>query len=466
MANGPGQFYEWLTQAVKRGGSQRTLYTPETTLSRRGLLTRADKRARELTSLGLKAGDVLAVSLGNVVEYFVMLMGASKLGVIILPVDPANGDRTLVDAMRRIPVRAVIRRQRGLEAAPLQYPRSYALKSRRQLSATMVAADVLDRPGSLRPGPRADVELIVEATGPDGVQRYVHRTGPQIAAIGHAAAAALALEEKWRLVCVESLTEPAFFDPVVLGWLASDAQLVVTSGPDLGEGLALAHGGHKTIVFASRPVFSALGRSLAVRNESLDLTPVLPDIGSTARFARTCRQRFSNPPRELIAQEEVGIIGVNDKSLSAAEGIEARPGETIDDRVELAIRSTQCGELWPAPPQDVTGAVDADGFVRTGLTAQFTKSGVLKEVVGRRDGLARIEGRRASLGQIADAMTAHRRVTWARAQVEPDADGEPALRLSYVATGQTEVEDIEEHAVGQLPPYLVPHEFIRLEQPE
>jgi hypothetical protein len=64
-------------------------------------------------------------------------------------------------------------------------------------------------------------------------------------------------------------------------------------------------------------------------------------------------------------------------------------------------------------------------------------------------------------------MLAHRRITWAQPYLDVDADGEPTLKLRYVATGETELEDIEEHAVGELDPYLVPRAFERLaEAPE
>ena len=57
---GAGQIYRWLEEAVPSAGSQRSLDSQDTTLSRRGLLIRADKRARELAGLKVGAGDVVA----------------------------------------------------------------------------------------------------------------------------------------------------------------------------------------------------------------------------------------------------------------------------------------------------------------------------------------------------------------------------------------------------------------------
>jgi hypothetical protein len=36
------------------------------------------------------------------------------------------------------------------------------------------------------------------------------------------------------------------------------------------------------------------------------------------------------------------------------------------------------------------------------------------------------------------------------------------VHLEFKATGETEVDDIEEHAVGHLPPFMVPRTFERI----
>ena len=102
---GAGQIYRWLEEAVPRAGSQRSLDSQDTTLSRRGLIIRADKRARELQGLKIGAGDIVALSMGNVAEFVILLLAVSKLGAVAMPVDPANGDRCLLAAARRLPIR-------------------------------------------------------------------------------------------------------------------------------------------------------------------------------------------------------------------------------------------------------------------------------------------------------------------------------------------------------------------------
>jgi hypothetical protein len=459
---GPGRIHRWLVEATERGGSQRALYTAETTLSRRGLLTRADRRARELGELGVRAGDVVALALGNVADYFVALMAISKLGAIVIPVDPANGDRRLQAVMRRLPVRMVIRRQRGLDGAPLHYPEGYTLRSRRQLAGTLVALDVLEPPGSL-PRPSPETELIVEAVGDDGVERDVHRNGQHLEAIGRAARRALELEAGTRLLCVQALTVPGFFDPVVLGWLASDAQLVVTGGPGLDSVLPLAQGGERLVAVDTTHNFLALARALTVTSRSIELLPVLPGLSPSPVSARAFRERFGHGPRELLQIEEVGIVAWRqlgrDGGFSLADGIEPI---TEQDSGQLCVVSPQAGRVHPAAHEGATGSRGPAGAIRTGWCATLGRDATVREIAGRCDALVRLEGRRAGLRTIAQAMQAHRRIVWAQARVDVDLLGEPVLGLRYVATGETELEDLEEHAVAELEPYMVPRVFERL----
>ena len=67
-----------------------------------------------------------------------------------MPVDPANGDRSLLGVASRLPVRAVLRRPRGLENSPLQYPEGYKLLARRKLSGSLLEIDTLEVPEELR----------------------------------------------------------------------------------------------------------------------------------------------------------------------------------------------------------------------------------------------------------------------------------------------------------------------------
>ena len=76
--------YRWLAEAVSHAGSPRSVYSQDTTMTRRGLLQRADRRARELANLGLRQGEVVVLSMGNVVEPKVMSFSLNLSALVIL----------------------------------------------------------------------------------------------------------------------------------------------------------------------------------------------------------------------------------------------------------------------------------------------------------------------------------------------------------------------------------------------
>jgi acyl-CoA synthetase (AMP-forming)/AMP-acid ligase II len=478
-----GQFYQWMVQAVERGGTNRTLYTPDTTLSRRGVLDRAQRRARELSAMGIRAGDTVALSLGNVPEFIVLLIALSKLQVSTRLVDPANGDRTLLAALRRHPVKAVIRRPRGMENAPLDYPLGYKLVSRRRLAGTLITIDVLE-PTEEAPQPAAALqgaELIIEAAGPDGVVRDIARDAAALQAIGSSAASSLGLEAIPRLLCSASLSVPRFFDPVVLGWMATDCALIMAEDPSINEALSLCRELGPVTAVDSLHGFLELSRQLRLARATRELSPIVPQALLPIHAATAMEAVFHHPARQLLLLEEMGILAsrlmAKGEIYTPVAGIELQAGAAphgsitsalpAEGREVLAAATFTCPIApalesgQPGTPAHTAGSDSAGKFRHTGYLGNFGKRGLI-EVYGRLDNLVNLEGRRACLETVSEAMLAHRRVTWAQPVLSPDDAGDHVLHVRYVATGETVLEDLEEHMIGQVNPYMVPRRFIRL----
>jgi acyl-CoA synthetase (AMP-forming)/AMP-acid ligase II len=471
MSPSPGFFYQRLAEAVASSGSPRSVYSQDTTLSRRGLLTRGDRRARELTALGVSAGDIVALSMGNVVELLVMLIATSKLGAVAMPVDPANGDRMLLDATSRLRVRAVVRRPRGSETEALDYPDGYRVTSRKRLSGSLLTVDGLEPPDDLEDVSPPEAELVLEAGGIGGTMRSTFFDAPALLEIGKAAVEALELDPGSRLLCAQPLVVPRFFGPVVLGWLASEAQLVMAEGPALNSVLPIARSYDKLVVFDSVRQFVELARGLRSTSSSLTLTPVIGEATVSVGFGRAMEQVFGERPRQLLLLEECGVLAsrvmARGEKFEAPTGVELAPGDAMTvGGHEVLVRYTHPGFTTPEIPAGEPGSTADDGFLHTGYAGRWSKTKQLTEVIGRDDGLVNLEGRRACLDRIEDAILDHRRVTWVRALLDYTEDGEPEVSVEYVATGQTEVEDIEEHAIALLPPFMIPRRFDRLEAPE
>jgi len=474
-----GQFYRWLDEAVPRAGSQRSLDSQDTTLSRRGLLIRADKRARELASLKVGVGDIVALSMGNVAEFVILLLAVSKLGAVAMPVDPANGDRSLLGAAARLPVRAVLRRPRGLENSPLQYPEGYRLGARRKLSGSLLEVDILDIPDDLAHAAKIpeDIEFISETAGADGAVHDILRTGEHLRWIGETTSDLLGLTSGTHLACAQAFTSPRFFDSVVLPWLASESRLVMADNPTLESVLPAPGTYERLVVVDLLYTLQTAARALKAAGTTRDLLAVIPQATIATNHGRLLKQVFGEYPRQLLLLEEVGILGARvmhrGERFELAPGVQCRPGAAYphgpsglakEGGHEVLVKPAfPILTRPPIPAGQPGGLVDgAPGWHHTGYLGQFNSQGVLGEVPGRTDSLVNLEGRRASLHTIEAAMLRHRRITAAEAAVEYDVDGNPFVHLRYHATGSTPLDDLEEFMVDSLPPYMVPRMHTRL----
>jgi acyl-CoA synthetase (AMP-forming)/AMP-acid ligase II len=462
-----GHFYARLFEAVERSGAPRSVYSQDTTLSRRGLLTRAERRAKELAGLGIGRRDLVALSMGNVAESLILLVALSKMDAIAMPVDPANGDRTLLGACERLPVRAVIRRPRGLETAALDYPDGYGVRARKRLASSLLTVDVLEPPESIAQRVLApDVELVMETRGWGGTARDTLRTGAHLREIGRAALSTLALDAGAKILCAQPFTIPRFFDPVVLGWLESEAQLVMAEGPATGTVVPIARTTENLIVVDAVRQILELARSVRASGATLPIIPVIPQATVPIENGRMVKQAFGTSLRQLLLLEEIGVLASRvmerTETFVPAAGVDIMAGEAMRaGGNEVLVRTAQTATTTPPVPEGQPGAAVTDGFVHTGYAGKW-KGAALSEILGRDDGLVNLEGRRACLDNIEEAMLQHRRLTWVRATLVHTADGDPQVQLDYEATGETDVDDIEEHAVGQLPPFMVPRTFERV----
>ncbi|WP_431973622.1 amino acid adenylation domain-containing protein [Micromonospora haikouensis] len=110
----------------------------------------------------------------------------------------------------------------------------------------------------------------------------------------------------------------------------------------------------------------------------------------------------------------------------------------------------------------VTGPVDGERVYRTGDIAQWHPDGYL-EYVGRADHQVKLRGFRIELGEIEAVLAAHAEVTQATVVLRDLGPMGPRL-VAYVSTevGGT-AGDLVSYASAQLPDYMVPSYFVRLD---
>src|SRR6476646_8923800 len=119
------QLYQWLATSASDRGSGKELVYRDNYLSWRGLLHRVDRRAQELHALGIGQGAWVGLMLGNVPDFVILALALSKIGAVVVPLDPTTGNRELEMVLEAAPLRALITRPRGGEtgqtAAGLPY---------------------------------------------------------------------------------------------------------------------------------------------------------------------------------------------------------------------------------------------------------------------------------------------------------------------------------------------------------
>src|SRR5689334_12593552 len=119
--------YDWLLAALEERGKSTSaapnaLVYRDTYLSWRGLLHRVDRRAQDLKSLGIGPGAWVGVMLGNVPDFVILSLALSKLGAVLVPLDPTISSRDLDMILEAAPLRALITRPRGADPTTAAAP--------------------------------------------------------------------------------------------------------------------------------------------------------------------------------------------------------------------------------------------------------------------------------------------------------------------------------------------------------
>ncbi|RYP84858.1 hypothetical protein DL770_005151 [Monosporascus sp. CRB-9-2] len=81
---------------------------PTTTLTYESLDALSNALARSLRSLGVKKGDRVAVSLGNVAEHAALIYAAFKLGAVLVPLNPGFNAQQLAAALEHLGVEVLV----------------------------------------------------------------------------------------------------------------------------------------------------------------------------------------------------------------------------------------------------------------------------------------------------------------------------------------------------------------------
>ena len=495
------QLYEWLSKVAADRGSSKALVYRDTYLSWRGFLHRVDRRAQELTALGIGPGAWVGLMLGNVPDFVILTLGLSKIGAVVVPLDPTTGNRELEMVLEAAPMRALITRPRGGESgqasAGLPYyaspvvarppagpPSKFVPENRRRLQGTLLTCSLYKQGpiGSL--GAEAGAPALVQFTATvGGDPKGVVKTAANLKAAAAAIGKTLDVTENDRVLCAMPLHGSYGFDFGLLTALAHGTTLFLEDEIS-PKRIAKLLREQKIDFFAGTPaLYGALVRVPTVKPLRTTGARFLSS-GSTlpAGIAESFQQRFgirliscyhstqAGPLATDRAGRDPGTVG---KPFEGAElrvagpkGEKVAVGEPGPIWARSAMLSTVAVPKIHLPKRDdgtPVGGVAADGWLRTGDLGLQDKGGRIT-ITGREDDLVKVDGKRVALGEVEGCLEAFPKVKAAQALVVTDDLGGPMVVARVVRAGMCRAEDIIDHCARNLAPYKVPRQIEFCEQ--
>ncbi|MBK8480043.1 MAG: acyl--CoA ligase [Proteobacteria bacterium] len=482
--------YSWLERAVKAKGTARALIYRDTYLSWRGLLHRVDRRASELAALGLRAGDLAGLMLGNVPDFVILSLALSKLDCAPLPLDPTTSTRELEMLQALVPLRGLITRPRGGDVALAAANAGTAAaarparpkptpESRKRLQGTLLSCSIY--PTEPRaPARTADEQIAAVLVTADsaGDPKPVERTVANLRAEAAHLTAALGVTEDDRALLSVPLFSSFGFDIGMVACLQAGATLCLEDEVGPARIAKVLRDHSVTLLPGNQTLFSDLARLPATRPTNGKSAVRFLSLGGglTGSTVEGFVQRYGARPLGCMHTAETGTVAIDGKGQAGEsvgkvlKGVQVR---VVDPTTGKAMAAGRQGALWvrgpavsplalaaPALPGDnvPVGTRDGDGWLRTGDLVAVDRSKRMT-LFAREDDLVRIDGKRVALGEVEACIEALPVINQAQAQLIHDPLGGPMVVARVVLkdrSGPVEAETIIDHCARNLSPYKVP----------
>jgi long-chain acyl-CoA synthetase len=495
----------WLTEAADQRGNAKALVYRDTYLSWRGLLHRVERRAQEFRAMGLGDGAWVGLMLGNVPDFVILALALSRVGAVIVPIDPTTATRELDLMLEAAPLRALITRPRGGPEAQAPDARAAAqpplakrdiAESRRRLQGTLLTCSVYKRD---TPKIVEGTEIVLFTSDSAGDPKGVLRTSDNLKAEADKVKAALELDAEAKILAAVPLFHAYGFDFGLLAAMNTGAVLfledeiapkriakilrdhavdVVPGTPQLYAELAK--------IPTARPLKTKNARFLAAGAKLGEVTATAFHDKYGVRLIscyHTTETGFVALDRKGQSPDTVGkvsdVIELRMTPVVIPGSGEPAPAKTAAAKKAADKALAQCDEgvIWvrgksvsvaaispfAAPAvkpnakhhQVQIGGRDADGYLRTGDIGKLDRSGRLV-LLGREDDLVKVDGKRVALGEVEGCLESFPKVKAAQAMVITDPLAGPMVVARVVARGSVEAEEIIDHCARNLAPYKVP----------
>jgi long-chain acyl-CoA synthetase len=468
LSKRPTGLYELFASAAALHADRVAIVGSGATLTYRELLGRVDAFSASLHADGARSGQKAAVVLGNNPSFLVAVLAAWKLGLTVIPLDPALKAQELLRALQDS-------RPEILIVSPAKEQLCISLESRvRLLSPTAEEAsagarvDEIDRP-FLRPDCPA---LTQYSTGSTGTPKRVTRTHGQLTGEFRSIATVLPLSPDDRVLGVVPFFHSHGLKNAVLLPLFAGAALyaIETFFP---RHVARLIADEKITVVPGVPfMFQQLAE---LRN-----APALPSLrlafsGSAplpVRTARAFEGAYGLRIRRVYGTTETGLIsveravGVLDDLNRAGQPLPGVQVEIVDEAGEPVAAGTK-GHVKVtspfAPSQYDRSNVGSASYFRDGSyfpgdVGFLTDDGELV-LLGRCKGFINVGGNKVDATEVEAALLQLPGVTEAAVVGIPDELYGERVKAVIVSAHDLTQNDVRTHLMGRLAEFKHPREI-------
>ncbi len=382
--------------------------------------SRAEALAASFHSLGIEAGDRVALVLPPCAEFVITLFAAAKLGAVIVPLNPRLTKPELQYMLRHSEATLVVsvEEHRGEdylslwdellpELPELQYVVTVGEEDLWyddqifQVEDLMSAGEGRDYPAAAA-DPTEDTFAILYTAGTMGKPKGVELSQANLLEVTQATMEALGLTPEDRIIGVSAFFHVFGLGPGILACILSGASLILQTGFGAAETLALVQR-HRATVHYGLPTLFSTGLS-EVRGATLDLSSLRVALAAggpaSDELVRAVEKEICQDFRVAYSITETSSVACmtspEDPSEKRAHTVgrplpgveivvldnhgEALPVESVG---EIAVRGAGVMRAYYRQPQDTRRAVREDGFFLTGDMGLMDEEGYL-HLVGRR----------------------------------------------------------------------------------
>lgn len=496
----------WLEAAAKHHGSQRALIYRDTYLSWRGLHHRVQRRAQELSGMGIGPGTWVGLMLGNVPDFVILTLALDKLGAVTVPLDPATAARDLEMIFEGAPLRATVTRPTTSSTAPLPAPVAqrgprptplalrvtdvtraaapkYSPETRKRLSGTLLNLNLYKKQAAA-PLEMPSPVMVAFTTDSGGDPKGVLRGDAQLAAMAESLGAALGAQAGQLALLPTPFHYSSGFDAGLVLCLAHGLTMILEDEFSAKGFARSLKDNTASLVLATPAQYAAVCQSLTVPLSPPSALCICVQSPGIAAAAAAFEEKCGATLVPLCHAAETGPVSLDLEGvrpgdhagagrllpgvkvrITAPDGSPLPPG--VSGQVWLHSRAASAASVPQLPrairtvgPVGVPiGRADTEGWFRTGDTGCVKPESGRLVLTGREDDLVWVEGRRLALGEVESCLESSKLVKMAQARVVYDDLAGPMVVARVVPTRDCRVEDLIDHCARYLAPYKVPRQI-------